>query len=114
MLDIQFVLLLVFAIIMLLVSIEYEASGHKYWNIVGIFLASGLFLILAVGCLEIEIPYQAFNSTSGQVETGYQVYTGMPWLSYLFVGVAIVSIIYMVTLIFEPLIKVFKNIKRWR
>ena len=114
MLDIQFVLLLVFAILMLVISIEYEASGHKYWNIVGIFLAAGLFLIVAVGSMEIEIPYQAFNSSSGQVETGYQVYTGMPWLSYLFVGCAVVSIIYMVTLVFEPLIKVFKKMKRWR
>ena len=114
MLDIIFILLFVFAVLMLLVSIEYEASGHKYWNMVGIFLAAGLFLILSVGCMEIETAYQAFNSSSGQVETGYHVYTGMPWISYLFVGCAIVAIIYMVTLVFEPLIEVFKKMKRWR
>ena len=115
MLDVVFVLLFIAMIIMLILSIECELTGHRYWGGVSIFIFIGISLVLSVGVLDIETFYTAYNVSSSQVESGYQSYTSQPWLSYLFQGFAIVGAIYLVTLAIEPLIVFSKKyLKRWR
>ena len=109
-----FVLLLILACFFILLSVYAELVGHYYWNVVGIFVAIGIFLILSVGGMEIESGYQLFNATSGNIETGYQTYFYIPELSYFWIGMAAVCIIYFLTLIFEPFMKMLDNMKRWR
>ena len=78
MLDVLFVLLFVAMIIMLILSIEAEYTGHRYWCMVCIMLFIGISLILSVGVLNIESSYTVWNSNTGEVETGQQSYTSLP------------------------------------
>jgi len=113
MLDMIFILLFVMALLMMLMSIGLEDS-HTYWSIICMFLAVGLWLILSVGGMEIDMAYQYYNVTSGTMDTGYQTYFDIPELAYLYLGLSTVCMIYLVTLIFEPISKWFGSITRWR
>lgn len=99
MLDMTFVLLLVLAIILLLVGIRYEGE-HDYWNILSILFSAVIFIALAFAVMDIEIPYQFYNATSGNAETGYQVHGTDYSLQFLFAGIGIVESIYVMILMF--------------
>ena len=114
MLDILFVVFLLLAIIFLFLSIESDRAGDHFWAVVSAVIVLALFLVLSIGVMNIHHPYSIYNVSSGEIETGYNVYAELPWLSYLFQGFAIVMAIYVVLMAFDPIIHVFDKMKRWR
>jgi len=101
MLDWMFVILFVFGILLILISIGND--DNPFWNLTPLVMAIPLFFILGLSNMEIEIPYQMFNSSSGMIETGIDVATSKisPWLSYLFMGIGIVLMIYLIAMVFD-------------
>ena len=92
--DIMFIMLFLFAIILVLFTVANE--DHPFWGLVSSFLSSIIFLILSLTQLKIEIPYEIFNATSGYIETGIHFYTSpiSPFITYLFFGIFVVLQIY--------------------
>jgi len=110
--ELTFALLLVVGILFLLLGIALEGT-HDYWHIVTIGISLICFLSLSAAIMNIEIPYQMTNVTTGNIETGYQVHGTDYSLSYLFLGVAVFEGIYILYHIFMMLgifsEDVFKN-----
>ena len=97
----MFILLFALAILMVLLSIGLQ--DVPYWNLMCIFLSIVLFMILAAGVYEIEVPYTAFNATSGQIEDGItSVYSETNiYLSYLFWMFAVIMFVYFIAMVFD-------------
>ena len=104
MLDWIFIMLLMIAILFTMMSIITDFG--IFWNVIFILVAIIIFIILSAGIHELETPYQMYNATSGNIETGYQtIYKPMnTYLSYLFMLFSIVMIIYFVGYIIGPAI----------
>ena len=100
MIDWLFVMFLMLAILFATVSIFHD-SGF-FWNIIFILISIILFFILAVGIMSIETPYQMYNATSGNIETGYHTYYLIEniWYSYLFYMFAVIMMIYSVAYVY--------------
>jgi len=98
MLDIIFILLTFLAIVLMIYSISERAialvlMNSIMWMILGVFFVQG-----------IEVPYEMFNSTSGNIETGVHVITSnLDPLSYLFMGISIIMFILFISFILETL-----------
>jgi len=86
MIQIMVVILIVFALIMTLIA--YENSDSVF-----ALIGSITWFVAALGTLEIEIPYQMFNATSGVIETGTHVFENLWGISYLFMGLGVVTFI---------------------
>jgi len=101
MMETLFILLLIFAILFIIFAIEYE--GNPFWNLVSIVLSSVLWFILALSVMQIERPYEMYNATSGNIETGYHVFTSpvSPFITYIFVGMGIITMIYLVAMVYD-------------
>jgi len=104
MLDWLFIIFMVLAIMLMLIAIMMD-FGH-FWDTVIIMVDITLWFMLAVSVMEIEIPYQMFNSTSGQIESGYHIFSGKvsPYMTYFFLMMGSIMIIYWVGYIFGPAI----------
>ena len=108
MLDWYFIIMLILAFFFLVLSIEYEENkkkgktGNPFWCFMFLILSTSMWFILALLNLNIETPVSGFNVTSGNMEIHYELYTNAPtiYLSYLFMGIGIMCIIYMIVLIF--------------
>lgn len=104
MLDIIFILLVFLAIILMVYSISERGIAWVlmdaiFWLILGVFLLQG-----------IEVPYEMFNSTSGNIETGvHTITTNLDPLSYLFMGIAVIMFILFISFILETLYDVKKT-----
>lgn len=105
MLDILFVILTLFTIILMIYSIEEQRIAFT-------FLTAVLWLILALFTLQgIEIPYEMYNATSGNIETGvHTITTNLDPLSYLFSGLAVVMFLLTITFMLEGFLD-YKKIK---
>jgi len=110
MLDWMFAFLMFLAILFIILSIEYDFG--IYWNVIFILTSAMLFYLLAASIMQIEIPWQIFNATSGNVETSYHTFSSpiSPYLSYLFMLFGSVIMIYFVAYILGP--AVMKKIMR--
>lgn len=71
MIDWMFLILIIAAILFLLLSIEYQ--DNKFWGVTFILLDTVIWYLLAASVMNIEVPYQAYNVSSGQIETGYHI-----------------------------------------
>lgn len=100
--EVTFYLLLVTAIVFLLLGLTLEGI-HDYWFIASLGISMIIFLALSAAVMNIEIPYQMYNATSGTIETGYQVHGYDYSLSYLFLGIAVFESIYILVYLFEYL-----------
>lgn len=96
MLHIVFGLLFAFTIILMIYSLRERSIALT-------LLTAILWLIMALFVLQgIEIPYQLFNSTSGNIETGIQtIQTNLDPLSYLFSGLGTVMFLLTITFLLE-------------
>lgn len=105
MLDVVLVLLFVFAIIMMIYSISERSAAL-------IMMSAILWLILALFMLQgVEIPYQMFNATSGDIETGvHTIQNNLEPLAYLFMGFGAIMFMLFVTVAME----MFTDYKRMR
>jgi hypothetical protein len=102
MLDWIFALLILIAILTLILSIMLREED-TYWNLVLIPVSTGLWLILALLTAGgIETPYVAYNATTGASSMLYDVYASEPmvYLSYFFMLMGILCIIYLIVTIF--------------
>ena len=96
MLEIIVVILIFLAIILMLYSINernpaFCITDSALWLSISLFMVQG-----------IEIPYQGFNVTSGNIETGLQVVTSnLSPIAYLFMGFGAVMFLLFVTFTFE-------------
>ncbi len=93
MLDWMLIIMIIFGIITILLTYEKK-------DIIMAILSSIIWLITAVGSLEIEIPYQLYNGSSKAIETGVQTIQYHP-LSYLFMAIGIIMFISFIFLIFD-------------
>jgi len=69
MIDWMFLVLIIVAILFLLLSIEYQ--DNKFWCVTFILLDTVIWFLLAAAVMNIEVPYEMYNATSGRIETGY-------------------------------------------
>ena len=108
MLDWLFIMLLVLAILLVLLSV-FENFGI-FWDTTFLILSIILWFTLGASIMDIESPYTLYNATSGNVETGYHTVQSSvsPYLSYLFMFMGAVMIIYFVGYILGPAIR-----KKW-
>lgn len=100
MLEALVIVLTVIAVLLLFFSKEMQDVEEPYWSPVLAFVAMMIFFILAFGVMNIDIPYEQYNVTSGQIETGVHVYTGSWELIWFYVGLAFVALVVMLAQIF--------------
>lgn len=98
MLDWMFISILFIAIIILLLIMLYQNTLSDFWLLALIIFDMVLWWMLAMVNTEIEIPYQMYNATSGNIETGYQRFSSLisPTLIYVFSVPAILLLCYFV------------------
>jgi len=94
MLESIFVILLIFAIITLILTVEWESLSVGAINII-------LWFILGVGILQIQIPYQ-YTSGGTVVQATHNLESMHP-LGYLFIGIGFVVTIYVMAGIVFPM-----------
>jgi formate hydrogenlyase subunit 3/multisubunit Na+/H+ antiporter MnhD subunit len=107
MLDIIFIVLVVFAILLMLYAISERNTAlciidSIFWFILALFMIQG-----------IETPYTMFNSTSGNIESGMNIVTSnLSPISYLFMGLGAIMFILFITFAMEYMIEYNKMNKR--
>ena len=90
-----FVILFILGIIMLVLSKESEDEEEPYWGIGLALIATIIFFSLSFGVMNINQPYEIYNATSGNIETGFHIYTGDWHFIWLFLGLGMFSFIIM-------------------
>lgn len=115
MLDWLFILLLIAAILLILMAIEFR--DELFWGSTFTLLDIFLWFLLAASVLEIEVPYQAFNTTSGAIETGTHIVTSKvaPEMVYLFDGIGAIMLIYFIGYVMFPIVLnvIYKRKLKW-
>jgi 4-amino-4-deoxy-L-arabinose transferase-like glycosyltransferase len=108
----MFVIFFIVAIFFILLSI-FVPEEEPYWKITFIVLSAVIFFVLSLSNLTIETPYQRFNSTTGNIEVGYDVYVSESntYMSYFYMLMGSLSMIYLVILIFQTY---YENLDRKR
>lgn len=99
--NVMFVMLFIFAIVMLIFSVVYERNG--YWNLLGAFISSITWLVLSLSQMQIEIPYQFYNETTNTTITGSHVFSSpiSPYLTYFFFGLFVVTQLYVWAMVWD-------------
>ena len=102
MLDWLFIMLLVIAILLILLCIEFEFG--PFWDMILPTICITLLFILGASVMDIESPYSIYNGTSGQIETGYHTVQSdvSPYISYLFSMIGIIMVIYFIGYVLFP------------
>ena len=98
MLDIIFIALFIFNIILMLYAINERS--------IAFILATGIiWLTLALFLIQgIEIPYQMYNATSGNIESGtHLLQTNLDPLAYLFAAFGLIMFILAITYMLEAM-----------
>jgi len=103
MLETIWILLFIFAILLLIMAIEYR--NNRYLELVFLSIDIILWFILALSNMKIERPWEMYNVSSNQIETGTHVVTSSvsPYLTYIFSGIAIVVLIYLLVVLFTKI-----------
>jgi uncharacterized membrane protein len=109
MLEAIFYVLLIFAVLLILFTVQYEK--HIIWSIIGSALACFIWAVLAISIYELERPYEMFNVTSGNIETGIHEITmvGAGGISWLFAGIALLMGLYCIFMAMEQTINVVRR-----
>jgi len=108
-LEIIFILLFMMAILFILLAIDNH--DNAFWELVFIVMDIPLWFILALSNMEIERPWEMYNVSSSQIETGIHTVTSpiSPYLTYLFAGVGLIMMVYMIVVLFGSFYE-----KNWR
>ena len=101
MLEIIFVLLFLFTIVLMFYGLQSRAPYVVFLTVILWFLL-GWFILQGI-----DIPYEMYNPTSGVIETGVHTIHSdtLNALSYLFIGLGIVSFVFFITFMLEYLYK---------
>ena len=105
MLDIIFIIIFFFTILLMFYGIMERSPAFT-------ILSAVLWLILAALLIQgIEIPYEIYNSTSGNIETGvHTIQTNLDPLAYLFMFLAVINFILFATFTLEAFTE-YKKLK---
>ena len=116
MIDWMFICILMLAIIIFFMIILLDDEIPLVWIFGLMIFDIAIWYLLASGNLEIEIPYQIYNATTGNIETSYQIFSSKtsPALTYVFSAPAVLMIIYMNYFIYTLIRDFYKNIKERR
>jgi len=73
-----------------------------FWSFILTLLATVTWYIMAASIMEMETPYQLFNNTSGNIETGVHVYNSKiaPQMVYYFYMLASITFILNLSVLF--------------
>jgi len=97
MLETIWILLLIIAIILIIIVAEIEYEGFPYyWGLMLTLLDTIIWFILAASVFEIESPWEMYNVSSGNIETGIHIVSSKvsPAMSYFCLMMAISMSIY--------------------
>jgi len=91
--------------ILLVLLIVFEDFGI-FWDTTFILTSILIMFILAISVMDIETPYTLYNATSGAIEEGFHTAqsTTSPFISYFFMMIAVIMMIYFVGYILGPAI----------
>ena len=101
MLETIWILLFIFAILLIIMAIEYR--DNRYLELVFLSLDIPIWFILALSNMKMERPWEMYNLSSNSIETGIHAVTSpaSPFISYIFSGVGIVMFIYLIVILFK-------------
>jgi|GEM_PF-5000387 len=97
MLETIWILLLIIAIILIIVVAELEYNDFPYyWGLMLTLLDTIIWFVLAASVFEIEKPWQMYNVSSNQIETGIHIVSSKvsPGMSYFCLMMAIAMSLY--------------------
>jgi len=97
-------LLIIIAFLFMYLAIELQ--NNTFWCSTIILADTFIWFLLAASVLEIEIPYEMYNATSGQIETGTHIWSSKiaPALVYFFMMFAVIMMIYGVGYVIGPVV----------
>ena len=93
----MFILILVLSVIFLILSIVWESLMISIIDVI-------LWLILSISIYKLEIPYQAIQNDNTIVTGFHSIETLYP-LSYLFMGISLLMMMYMFICIIFPMLQ---------
>ena len=97
MLESIFIMILIVAILFLLITIIWESLSLGIVDVI-------LWLILSISVYQIEIPYTAMQSDD-TIITGVQTIETLYPLSWLFMGLAIITMLFLFIQIIFPMLQ---------
>lgn len=111
MLDYLVVVFILLAFIFMFLGIENFKEKDYYWSFVCTLISIFIWFLLSASILETEAPWEMFNGTSGNIETGVNVYASKiaPELVYFFYMMAMINIIFEVLQVFVAVGSLFKK-----
>jgi len=100
----------------MLLSVEYYREKNYFWAWVFTLLCMTTWFFLAGSTLEIEKPYQMFNATSGNIETGIHTITSKtsPEQLYFYMLLGIIMFLFFTLQTFVQASLLFKKRKNKR
>lgn len=113
MLDWMFVCILFLAILLFVILVLIGDEIQIQWILGLIILDMVLWWSLAASNFEIEIPYEIYNATSGNIELHYHIFTSKssPTLYYVFISPAVIMFIYLNYRVFDIILNWWKKVK---
>ena len=98
MLYMNYLIFIGLGILFLLIALWKEKN--VFWNVAGSFISSVFWLVISLGQMELDFPYQLLGQ---DVICGYCTYTDplSPYFVYLFFGLFVVLQIYVWVMVFD-------------
>jgi len=95
MLDWLMIIFVIMGILFLLIAVEKMKEHDWFWSFIFVLLDTVIWFILAASILEVEVPYEMYNATSGQIETGIHTVTSKvaPEMVYFFQMMAVIMFV---------------------
>ena len=105
------VMLIILAFMLMLLGIDKFKEKNYLWSFTFTLVSTVIWYILAASIMEAEVPYEMFNATSGNIETGVHVYTSKvaPEMVYFFMMMAVINLIFTVLQVFVVAGSIFKE-----
>lgn len=96
------IIFIIMAILFMFASIEKMRERDWFWSFIFTLLCTVIWFILAASILEVETPYEMYNATSGQIETGIHTVTSKvaPEMVYFFQMMALIMLVINVAITF--------------
>ncbi|GAG93174.1 unnamed protein product [marine sediment metagenome] len=114
MIDWMFIVILLLGFLFMFLGVEYYRENEKFWAWTFTIISMVTWFFLAGATLEIERPYEMFNVTSGQLETGIHVITSKtsPEQLYFFMLLGIIMFLFWTVQTFTTASDLFKKRKQ--
>lgn len=91
-----FLFMIAIVLIVIIAYMEYEGDFPLYWPLMFTLLDTIIWFVLASAVFELEIPWEMYNVTSGNIETGIHMVTSKtsPEISMFCLMMAIIMMAY--------------------